>query len=171
MALVRVHELAKQLGVSSKDVLAKLQELGYFVKSASSTVSDEAVAALRDQVPRIPGPRPADEPKDDPERHRLGSAPSSAATAPEFPPAEKQPDDRWVIKATAKDGRTGYYGKGSWGNVGVVPTRGNSFRYDSQDDARFHAYEAKARGLFVDFAVEELPLKPRFKTPGVDLER
>ena len=34
----RVHELAKELGVTSKDVLAKLNELGEFVKSASSTV-------------------------------------------------------------------------------------------------------------------------------------
>ncbi|WP_408661768.1 translation initiation factor IF-2 N-terminal domain-containing protein, partial [Jatrophihabitans sp.] len=34
----RVHELAKELGVPSKEVLAKLNELGEFVKSASSTV-------------------------------------------------------------------------------------------------------------------------------------
>jgi translation initiation factor IF-2 len=34
----RVHELAKQFGVTSKEVLAKLGELGEFVKSASSTV-------------------------------------------------------------------------------------------------------------------------------------
>ena len=34
----RVHELAKELGVESKTVLAKLKELGEFVKSASSTV-------------------------------------------------------------------------------------------------------------------------------------
>ena len=34
----RVHELAKELGVTSKEVLAKLKEQGEFVKSASSTV-------------------------------------------------------------------------------------------------------------------------------------
>ena len=34
----RVHELAKELGVESKAVLAKLKEMGEFVKSASSTV-------------------------------------------------------------------------------------------------------------------------------------
>ena len=38
MAKVRVHELAKELGVESKVVLAKLGEMGEFVKSASSTV-------------------------------------------------------------------------------------------------------------------------------------
>ena len=38
MAKVRVHELAKELGVESKVVLAKLKEMGEFVKSASSTI-------------------------------------------------------------------------------------------------------------------------------------
>src|SRR3712207_4913953 len=38
VAKVRVHELAKELDVESKVVLAKLKEMGEFVKSASSTV-------------------------------------------------------------------------------------------------------------------------------------
>ena len=38
MAKVRVYELAKELGVESKVVMTKLQELGEFVRSASSTV-------------------------------------------------------------------------------------------------------------------------------------
>nr|MCW1960351.1 translation initiation factor IF-2 N-terminal domain-containing protein [Mycobacterium sp.] len=41
----RVHELAKELGVTSKEVLARLSEQGEFVKSASSTV--EAPVARR----------------------------------------------------------------------------------------------------------------------------
>jgi translation initiation factor IF-2 len=36
----RVHELAKELGVSSKQVLSKLQDLGEYVKSPASTVED-----------------------------------------------------------------------------------------------------------------------------------
>ncbi|MEV8419139.1 translation initiation factor IF-2 N-terminal domain-containing protein, partial [Streptomyces niveus] len=38
MAKVRVYELAKEFGVESKVVMAKLQELGEFVRSASSTI-------------------------------------------------------------------------------------------------------------------------------------
>lgn len=38
MAKTRVSELAKQYGISSKDAIAKLSEMGEFVKSASSTV-------------------------------------------------------------------------------------------------------------------------------------
>ena len=35
---LRVHQLAKQLDVTSKELLATLKEQGEFVKSASSTV-------------------------------------------------------------------------------------------------------------------------------------
>ncbi|PSL01136.1 translation initiation factor 2 (bIF-2) [Haloactinopolyspora alba] len=48
MAKVRVHELAKELGVTSKDVLGKLGDLGEYVKSASSTVEAPVVRRLRD---------------------------------------------------------------------------------------------------------------------------
>jgi hypothetical protein len=43
----RVHELAKELGVDSKTVLAKLKEMGEFVKSASSTVEPAVARRLR----------------------------------------------------------------------------------------------------------------------------
>src|SRR5688572_12568955 len=43
----RVHELAKELGVESKVVLAKLQEMGEYVKSASSTIEAPVARRLR----------------------------------------------------------------------------------------------------------------------------
>ncbi len=43
----RVHELAKELGVESKVVLAKLTEMGEYVKSASSTVEAPVARRLR----------------------------------------------------------------------------------------------------------------------------
>src|SRR5262249_16280412 len=43
----RVHELAKELGVESKTVLAKLQEMGEYVKSASSTSEAPVARRLR----------------------------------------------------------------------------------------------------------------------------
>ena len=57
---VRVHELAKQLGMESKEVLAKLQDLGEFVKSASSTVEAPVVRKL---VEMFPDAKPLDEKK------------------------------------------------------------------------------------------------------------
>ncbi|OEV08597.1 translation initiation factor IF-2 N-terminal domain-containing protein, partial [Streptomyces nanshensis] len=48
MAKVRVYELAKELGVESKVVMAKLNELGEFVRSASSTIEAPVVRKLTD---------------------------------------------------------------------------------------------------------------------------
>ena len=44
---MRVHELAKELGLSSKDLLAVLGEIGVGGLSASSTVPDGAISRLR----------------------------------------------------------------------------------------------------------------------------
>ncbi|WP_405165826.1 translation initiation factor IF-2 [Nocardia sp. NBC_01499] len=44
----RVHELAKELGVTSKELLAQLKEQGEFVKSASSTVEAPVARRLRE---------------------------------------------------------------------------------------------------------------------------
>ncbi len=51
MAKVRVYELAKELGIESKVVMTKLQEMGEFVRSASSTVEAPVVRKLRAEMP------------------------------------------------------------------------------------------------------------------------
>ncbi|MFC0006181.1 translation initiation factor IF-2 [Micromonospora siamensis] len=55
----RVHELAKELGVESKTVLAKLKEMGEFVKSASSTVEAPVARRLRNAFVASAGSAPA----------------------------------------------------------------------------------------------------------------
>ena len=60
MAKVRVHELAKQLGMESKVVLVKLQEMGEFVRSASSTVEAPVV---RKMLELFPSAKPVEEKK------------------------------------------------------------------------------------------------------------
>ncbi|MFZ2241086.1 MAG: translation initiation factor IF-2 N-terminal domain-containing protein, partial [Gordonia amarae] len=66
----RVHELAKELGVTSKQVLERLKEQGEFVKSASSTVEAPVARRLRESFPQAGGkdtgaskPRPSGAPK------------------------------------------------------------------------------------------------------------
>jgi translation initiation factor IF-2 len=49
VAKARVHELAKEFGVTSKDVLAALTELGEYVKSPSSTVEAPVVRRLTEE--------------------------------------------------------------------------------------------------------------------------
>jgi translation initiation factor IF-2 len=61
----RVHELAKELGVTSKEVLARLNEQGEFVKSASSTVEAPVARRLRESFggsKPAPGKAPAKAP-------------------------------------------------------------------------------------------------------------
>lgn len=53
---MRVHELANELGISSKVVVRRLQELGEFVRSASSTIEPPVAAKVRSsfgvQIPK-----------------------------------------------------------------------------------------------------------------------
>ncbi|MEU5615178.1 translation initiation factor IF-2 N-terminal domain-containing protein, partial [Streptomyces sparsogenes] len=71
MAKVRVYELAKEFGVESKVVMAKLQELGEFVRSASSTIEAPVVRKLTDAFQQGGSGRSAGKP----------SAPRKAAPA------------------------------------------------------------------------------------------
>jgi translation initiation factor IF-2 len=56
---VRIHELAKELGVTSKDILTSLQEMGFEGRTASSTVPEEAVPRIRAARGKVkPGIKP-----------------------------------------------------------------------------------------------------------------
>ena len=81
----RVHELAKELGVTSKEVLARLSEQGEFVKSASSTVEAPVARRLRES---FGGAKPAAEKV---KADGNGSPAKAAApkAAPEKAPAPK----------------------------------------------------------------------------------
>ncbi|MCM4083350.1 translation initiation factor IF-2 [Paractinoplanes hotanensis] len=82
----RVHELAKELGVDSKTVLAKLKEMGEFVKSASSTVEAPVARRLRGALEA--GSAPAGSAPSAP------SAPAPASARPAPPSARPQPPRR-----------------------------------------------------------------------------
>jgi translation initiation factor IF-2 len=51
LSKIRVYELASELGYESKDVLAKLQEMGEFVRSASSTIELPVANRLKAAMP------------------------------------------------------------------------------------------------------------------------
>ncbi|MFJ2836106.1 MULTISPECIES: translation initiation factor IF-2 [Nocardia] len=102
----RVHELAKELGVTSKELLAKLKEQGEFVKSASSTVEAPVARRLRESLASKsapagdakpaarPGPSQAARPAAKPTPGggpRPGPRPAPAAPAPAAPAAPVAP--------------------------------------------------------------------------------
>jgi len=45
---LKVHELAKELEMTSSELIAKLREMGYSVKAANSSVPEEATAKLKE---------------------------------------------------------------------------------------------------------------------------
>lgn len=60
MALPRVYDVAKELGIDTKVALAKLEELGEYVKSGSSTIAPPIAKKLR---AAFPDAKPAEEAK------------------------------------------------------------------------------------------------------------
>ncbi|MFI1052542.1 translation initiation factor IF-2 [Streptomyces griseoruber] len=95
MAKVRVYELAKEFGVESKVVMAKLQELGEFVRSASSTIEAPVVRKLTDafqgggkSAPRKAAPKPG---APSPAQSARPAAPRPAAPRPAAPQAPTTP--------------------------------------------------------------------------------
>jgi translation initiation factor IF-2 len=98
MAKKRVHEIAKERGISSKEVIAVLQAAGLDVKAAASSVDEDDIAMAFSNG----GKKPA-EPKPAPAQQR---PPASPAAAPQRPAAEEQPPP------PAGDGATGQPGGG-----------------------------------------------------------
>ena len=92
---MRIHELAKELGVASKDVLASLEAMGYEGRTASSTVPEEAIPRLRAAGGHVkPGSKPVAITEDQlPRRRAEGGGDGAerpvavAESVPEEPPA------------------------------------------------------------------------------------
>ena len=82
----RVHELAKELGVTSKEVLARLNQQGEFVKSASSTVEAPVARRLRES---FGGGKPAQEKTAGNGAAATKAAVKAAAPAPQKPAGPK----------------------------------------------------------------------------------
>ena len=69
MAKKRVHEIAKERGISSKEVLVVLQKAGFDVKAAASSVDEDDIATAFDGGSKAKAEEPAaEEPKARPAR-------------------------------------------------------------------------------------------------------
>ncbi|MFM5904445.1 MAG: translation initiation factor IF-2 [Microbacteriaceae bacterium] len=91
MAL-RVYDIAKELGIDTKDALAKLEQLGEYVKSGSSTITPPVAKKLRDAFPNAkpkaesaPAATPKAEPKV--EKPAAAAQPEAKTEAPAAPAA------------------------------------------------------------------------------------
>ena len=90
MAQPRVHEFAKEVGVPSKEVIAKLKDMGEFVKSSSSTLNPMVLKKLRAEFPAAAA-KPA-----------AKAAPAESAAKPAPKPAAAKPAVRPAPRPAAK---------------------------------------------------------------------
>ena len=114
MAKLRVHELAKELGITSKELMGHLKEAGEFVKSSSSSLEPPVVRQMREKfaaahkskkaetkpAPKAPKPGAA---KPAPKKPVVPQASAPEASAPV--PAPKAPTPKALTpKAPAPKG-------------------------------------------------------------------
>ena len=99
---MRIHELAKELGVSSKELLETLEKMGVTGKSASSSVPEDLVPRLRasgGKATKAAKPRQVMEPPPKP-RAKPKPKPKPKTTTPEATPAPTPEDQPAADVAT-----------------------------------------------------------------------
>lgn len=107
---MRVHELAKEIGLTSKEALERLAGLGIEVKSHASSLTDEQAAKLRAPAAKgAPAPKPPPQRKAAPKAQApaaealrpVAAVPEPVAKAP--PPVAAAPEPEPVAKAPEPD--------------------------------------------------------------------
>lgn len=120
---IRVYELAKKLGLESKELLAQLKQMGEFARSASSTIEAPVVRKLID---RLQGTRKDSEA---PAMHRRPSAASNEAKG--TPRPGKNPISSTTVggplrAGRLRDGRNRRLGRSSQCPTNQMPTKPQS---------------------------------------------
>ena len=107
MAKMKVHELAKELDKQSKELIAFLQDKGYEVKAAQSSIEDDAIALVREhfgggaketKAPKMAKTEAEKEPKSA-AKSEAGAA--EAKAAPKSEPTATAPKTKEESKAPA----------------------------------------------------------------------
>ncbi|WP_053354134.1 translation initiation factor IF-2 [Leucobacter musarum] len=143
MANPRVHEIAAEIGVDSKVVLAKLKDMGEFVKASSSSIappvarkvkaalaadgvtqSQSDSAAAPKPAPKKPGAAPKPGPKPAPQAEPAApaaEAPAAAPAADKKPSASKSSASKPGAPKPASAKPGGNAGASADGNSGAKP--------------------------------------------------
>jgi translation initiation factor IF-2 len=142
MAKRRVHEIAKERGISSKDVIATLQAAGLNVKAAASSVDEADIAAAFSEWGAAPDQAP--QPSESGSSERAAPAPSSepAAATQTAAPARSDDDGSAAGKTTpaprpagerpARDGQAAPGRRAPNGGPARAPRPGRSGRLGEQ---------------------------------------
>ncbi|HFH9922601.1 TPA: translation initiation factor IF-2 [Streptococcus suis] len=99
MSKKRLNEIARELGVSSKEVVSKAQELGFDVKSHASSVDEAGAKRIADSFsskkPEAPKPAPV-------QAEKVVEKPKVAEQKVETPKAEKPVEAKTVSQEVSK---------------------------------------------------------------------
>ncbi len=107
MDKVRIHEIAGELGLKSKEVVEKAQELGLNVKAASSAVTLEEAERLMNYVMSGAAPKPQPQPKEEQEKPKeKKSEPKEQKSPPKKEEKKSEPKKKETLaSATVKKRR------------------------------------------------------------------
>ena len=97
MAKRRIHELAKDLNIASKDLIAKFQEIGIDIKNHMSSVDEDSVRRLSGVGKPAVEPKKEPPPRREPERDKVpirGEDAPARAKPPERPVTEARRPER-----------------------------------------------------------------------------
>lgn len=124
MVKKRVHELAKEFNIESRDVIIRLNQMGVVVKSHMSTIDDNDVAELRKQF--APGPAQGETKAKQPDAPRA-AAPSGTA------PDKRRPERQQERPVSQPGGRRGDQRRDQGpGLVDRVPSRPPDRRFQER---------------------------------------
>ncbi len=91
MARVRIYQIARELGLSSQDVIRQAKEIGLVVRAASSTISTEEAELVRFALVGEPETAPQPAPAPEPEPEPVEEAPAPALSVEKPPVPEEAP--------------------------------------------------------------------------------
>lgn len=146
MGKIRVHELAYELGVTSRQVLVELERLGQHTRSASSTVESSPAAWVRQAFAFTADGRP-----------RLMRLPRPGLPAPGPTPQQITAAEAWSVVSVQPATIRQWVSRGYLRSVG---TRGCAALYD-RDDLRRVELRTRSRTKAVPFH-PVLDLSPKY---------
>lgn len=146
MGKTRVHELAYELGVTSRQVLVELERLGQHTRSASSTVEGSPAAWVRRAFAFTAHGRP-----------RLRRPPQPGLSVPFPPPQQITAAEAWSVVSVQPATIRQWVSRGYLRSVG---TRGRAALYD-RDDLRRAQLRTRSRTKTVPFH-PVLDLSPKY---------
>ena len=98
MAKLRVHELAKELGITSKELMGRLKEAGEFVKSSSSSLEPPVVRSMRE---KFAAAKPKADAKPAPKKPAAPKGGAKGRETAKAKPAPKKPAAKGGAKPAA----------------------------------------------------------------------